>query len=377
MFQVTLNHSYFLASLRTTLKAVANKTTIPVLTGIKIEVSAHGIQLTGSNADISIETFISLEDKKAEIQIIEHGAIILEGKIFANIVSNLPEKLFTMEVMENKQVRITSGKAEFFVNGIDAENYPILPSVENKNSIKLPIELITQLIEETAFAVSTQESRPILTGIHLSLTDNKKLTAVATDSHRLSRQACFLTTMVEDFEITVSGKNLKELSSIFVEEENIEVHINKNQIAFESSGIRYYSRLLEGNYPETSRLIPSEFNTEVIFKSCELLHAVERASLLSQEGKNNVVRLEITAEQVKIFGNSPEIGKVEEELEFISVDGDSLTISFNPDYMKAALKAFGDGEIKLQFVSPVRPFTLKRASVEDDFVQLVTPVRTN
>ena len=135
--------------------------------------------------------------------------------------------------------------------------------------------------------------------------------------------------------------------------------------------------MLEGNYPDTNRLIPNSFNTEINFSGPALLAAIERASLLSHEGRNNIVRLAINADSVVLFGNSPEIGKVEEELVYEEVTGDPLEISFNPDYMKAALRAFGDMSIKIRFISPIRPFTLEPTEGEASFIQLITPVRTN
>jgi len=377
VLHITLNRVYFASILRTALKAIASATTIPILTGVKIEVSAQEMKLTSSNADISLEIFTNLENKEASIQLHEAGVIVLDGRFLMNVVNNLSEELFTLEVMDNKQVKILSGKAEFFINGLDAENYPNLPNVENENPVKIPVKLLTQLVKETSFAVSLQESRPILTGIHLSLTNNKELTAVATDSHRLSHRKIELPEMVENFDVIVSGKNLKEISSIFAnEEEIIEIHISKNQIIFESESIHYYSRLLEGNYPETKRLIPSEFNTVLTVQRSTFLGAIERASLFSHEGRNNIVKLEITLEKVNLYGNSPEVGKAEEELEVKSVSGESLTISFNPDYMKDALKAFDDDVVNIQFVSAVRPFILKQDKSKDNFIQLITPVIT-
>jgi DNA polymerase-3 subunit beta len=141
--------------------------------------------------------------------------------------------------------------------------------------------------------------------------------------------------------------------------------------------MHFYSRLLEGNYPDTNRLIPTTFSTEIEFNVPELLAAIDRASLLSHEGRNNIVKLSINSEQVIIYGNSPEIGNVEESLNYTSVTGEPLDISFNPDYMKASLKSFGNIDVVIKFISPIRPFTLQPNDDEVNFIQLITPVRTN
>lgn len=285
--------------------------------------------------------------------------------------------MFTLEVLDNNQVAITSGKADFTVNGLDADNYPHLPVIDAKNQIQLPVHLLTKIINETGFAVSLHESRPILTGVHFIL-DNQKLLAVATDSHRLSQRIIPIEQAAENFNIVIPGKSLTELSRSFTnEEEMVEISIMENQVLFKTQNMYFYSRLLEGNYPDTNRLIPTSFNTEIDFYVPELLSAIDRASLLSHEGRNNIVRLAIASDSVILYGNSPEIGKVEEPLNYEKVTGDPLEISFNPDYMKDALRAFGDMSITVKFISAIRPFTLEPTETDLDFIQLITPVRTN
>ena len=355
--KVTLNRAVFIQELATVQRAISTKTTIPILTGVKIELKESGLVLTGSNADISIETILDKDNEKAGMDIASTGAIVLQARFFSEIVRKLPEDTFTLEVIENNQVSITSGKANFIVNGLDADNYPHLPIVERTNEMTLSVELLNQLISETVFAVSQHESRPILTGVHFVL-ENQKLLAVATDSHRLSQR---IIPMEQGgaFNIVIPGKSLVELSrSLGDKEEDVEISIMENQVLFKTKNMLFYSRLLEGNYPDTNRLIPTSFDTEIEFNVPSFLAAIERASLLSHEGRNNIVRLSITEENVILYGNSPEVGKVEEDLNYEKVTGEPLDISFNPDYMKAALRAFGDMSITIKFISPVRPFTL-------------------
>lgn len=375
--KVTLNRSTFIQELQTVQRAISSKTTMPILTGVKIELSANGLTLTGSNAEISIESFLSVTDENAQMVIEQTGAVVLQSRFFGEIIRRLPEDDFTMEVIENNQVNITSGKANFTVNGLDADSYPHLPIVDSQNQITIPIHVLNKLIGETVFAVSQHESRPILTGVHFIL-ENQKLLAVATDSHRLSQRIIPLESGSEAFNIVIPGKSLTELSrSVGDEEEEIKISIMDNQVLFETKTMKFYSRLLEGTYPDTNRLIPTSFNTEIDFSVPELLAAIERASLLSHEGRNNIVRLHIASDGVILYGNSPEIGKVEEVLNYEKVSGDPLDISFNPDYMKASLRAFGATTISIRFISAIRPFTLEPTEGKGEFIQLITPVRTN
>lgn len=373
----TIKRSSFIQEMQTVQRAISSKTTIPILTGVKIVLNSEGLTLTGSNADISIETFLAADDEKANMEVERFGAVVLQARFFGEIIRRLPEDVFTMEVVDNNQVLITSGAAHFTVNGLDAESYPHLPLVEGANQIQLPVTLLNKLISETVFAVSAHESRPILTGVHFVLKAGSLL-AVATDSHRLSQRVIPIEQAVTDFDIVIPGKSLIELSrSLGDDDEFVEISMMENQVLFKTDSMYFYSRLLEGNYPDTNRLIPNSFNTDITFAVPRLLAAIERASLLSHEGRNNIVRLAISSDAVKLYGNSPEIGKVEEALIYEKVNGDPLEISFNPDYMKDALRAFGDMSVTIKFISPIRPFTLEPEEDNQSFIQLITPVRTN
>ncbi len=375
--KVTLNRTSFTQQLQTVQRAISTKTTMPILTGVKIDLANNGLTLTGSNADISIESFLNSDDEKAKMNIESTGSIVLQARFFNEIIRRLPEDHVTLEVLDNNQVEITSGKANFLVNGLDSESYPHLPAVDRQKEIQLPADMLNKLINETVFSVSQHESRPILTGVHFTL-QNNRLLAVATDSHRLSQRIIPLENDTEEFDIVIPGKSLVELSrSLTDEEDTVKISIMENQVLFETETMKFYSRLLEGKYPDTDRLIPSSFNTEIEFDVSGLLAAIERASLLSHESRNNIVRLQITEDNVVLHGNSPEVGKVEEDLKYEKVSGDPLEISFNPDYMKDALRAFGNTTIRICFISAVRPFTLEPTEGQGDFLQLITPVRTN
>ena len=375
--KLTIHRGTFIQELQTVQRAIAAKTTINILTGVKIDLSHQGLTLTGSNDEISIESFLSVENEQAQMKIEEVGSIVLQARFFSEIIRRLPEDEFTLEVIEQNQVEITSGKANFTVNGLDADNYPHLPVIDTQNQIQIPVHVLNKLISETVFSVSQHESRPILTGVHFVLS-NQTLLAVATDSHRLSQRKIPLENTNDAFDIVIPGKSLTELSrSLTDEEEVITIRIMDNQVLFETKTMKFYSRLLEGAYPDTNRLIPTNFNTVIEFEGKEFLSAIDRASLLSHEGRNNIVRLHIASDGVILYGNSPEIGKVEESLNYNHVSGEPLDISFNPDYMKAALRAFGDTTIKIQFISAIRPFILEPSEGQGEFVQLITPVRTN
>ncbi|WP_283613615.1 DNA polymerase III subunit beta [Ligilactobacillus aviarius] len=375
----TIKRNAFIKKLTDVQRAISSKTAIEILTGLKITATENSITLTGSDSDISIENEISTDDSNYELLIDEPGSIVLPARFFSEIIKRLPESTFTIEVNDHFQATITSGQTEYQVNGVDADNYPHLPEIDTNEQLTIPADIMEQVINQTVIAVSTQESRPLLTGVHLTI-KNGELHAVATDSHRLSQRKVKLSGAEDiDYDIIVPGRSLVELSRMIADSTgSLEIQIAENQILFNFDNTAFYSRLLEGMYPDTDRLIPQSSETEIELNAVSLLHAIERASLLSHEGRNNVVKLSLNSENqtAVLSSNSPEVGNIEEELQFDKLTGNDIEISFNPDYMKAALQAFGQAEVKLSLTLPLRPFTLMPTEDSEDFIQLITPVRT-
>lgn len=375
----TINRNQFIRQISNVQRAISTKSTIPILTGMKLVLTTEGLTVTGSNVDLSIQIFIAQSDSDNELTIDSPGAIVLPARFFIEIIKKLPENQFTFEILNNNQVLITSGISKFTINGLDAADYPHLPEVETSDQLKITAEILKQLVSETVFAASTQETRPILTGLHLKI-KAEQLLAVATDSHRLAQRVVAITNPNQnEFDLVVPAKSLMELVRCFTENETeVTISISENQILFEFGQTLFYSRLLEGNYPGTDRLIPQESTTQLEFEAKNLLESVERASLLSHASRNNVVRLEIDTanNKVTLTGNSPEVGTVAETMQPQAIKGDNLDISFNPDYLKDALNAFGETPISLEFTSALHPFTLKPTTDAESFIQLITPIRT-
>lgn len=379
----TINRPAFIKYLTDVQRAISSRTTIPVLTGVKITADKSGLMLSGSDSDISIEIFVPVEDESNQLEVLEEGGIVLPARIFSDIVRKMSDEKITIAVGENLQTHITSANAAFKINSIHVDTYPNFPVIDSNEVIVLPTNLFKQVIQHTVIATSTQESRPILTGVNITI-ENNTLKAVATDSHRLSQRIIPIDVpenLAENsYKVIIPGKSLVELSRIVEDQDTIEMMVTENQVLFKAENVYFYSRLLEGYYPDTNRLIPANSSTELVINAAELLQATDRASLLSHEGKNNVIKLTISADQVELSGNSPEIGTVEEELNYQDASGDSLVISFNPDYLKDALRTFGQQNVKIGFTAPIRPFTVVPANdnspIEQSFIQLITPVRT-
>lgn len=367
-----------LDGLNDVMKAVSSKTTIPILTGIKIDVTGEGISLTGSDADITIQTFIPAEENGQQIiNITQVGSIVLQARMFNEIIRKLPTNEVEIEVTNGFATIIRSGKSEFNLIGLDSTEYPQLPEVAADKQFTIPADLLKSIIRETVFAVATSESRPVLTGVNWKVEDDE-LICVATDSHRLARRKVNLENLPTDVtSVVIPGKSLTELSKILDDTNNpVQIVLTNQQVLFKTDDVLFFSRLLEGNYPDTSRLIPDDFKTTITINGKFLLQAIDRASLLAREDRNNVVRFETLENQtIEISSNSPEIGKVEEQIQVENLEGETLKISFSAKYMMEALKAIDSQDVVIEFTGAMRPFIL-RSALDDAILQLILPVRT-
>ena len=367
-----------LDGLNDVMKAVSSKTTIPILTGIKIDVTNEGVSLTGSDADITIQTFIPVEENGQQIiNITETGSIVLQARMFNEIIRKLPTNEVEIEITKNFATTIRSGKSEFNLIGLDSTEYPQLPEVAADKQFSIPADLLKSIIRETGFAVATSESRPVLTGVNWKVEANE-LICVATDSHRLARRKVNLENLPTDVtSVVIPGKSLNELSKILDDTNNpVQIVLTNQQVLFKTDDVLFFSRLLEGNYPDTSRLIPDDFKTSITINGKSLLQAIDRASLLAREDRNNVVRFETLEDQtIEVSSNSPEIGKVEEQIQVENLEGESLKISFSAKYMMEALRAIDGQDVVIEFTGAMRPFIL-RSALDDAILQLILPVRT-
>ncbi|WP_105996463.1 DNA polymerase III subunit beta [Staphylococcus simulans] len=377
MMEFTIKRDYFINQLNDTLKAISPRTTLPILTGIKIDAKEEGIILTGSDSEISIEISIPKEvDGEEIVTIAETGSVVLPGRFFVDIIKKLPGKDVKLSTNEQFQTLITSGHSEFNLSGLDPDQYPLLPQVSQDDAIQLPIKVLKNVIVQTNFAVSTSETRPVLTGVNWLIQDNE-LICTATDSHRLAvRKLKLEDEDIDNKNVIIPGKALAELNKIVTDsEDDINIFFASNQVLFKVGNINFISRLLEGHYPDTSRLFPENYETKIEMSNSDFYHAIDRASLLAREGGNNVIKLSTGNQEVELSSTSPEIGTVKEDVDANSVEGSSLKISFNSKYMMDALKAIDNDEVEVEFFGTMKPFTLKPKD-DDSVVQLILPIRT-
>ncbi|BBN97297.1 DNA polymerase III subunit beta [Sporolactobacillus terrae] len=361
------------------MKAISSKTTIPILTGVKITSGRDGITLTGSNSDISIQTFIPLEEDGNENAVVHTpGQIVLPSRLFSELVRKLQDEDVHIEVDSRFIAKITSGATEFSLNGLDPEEYPNLPIINGSDAFRIRKDLLKDMIKQTVYAVSVTETRPVLTGVKWMINDGK-LSCVATDSHRLAQRSV----SVENGEdsgthtLVIPGSSLNELSKILDDDDEqlVDIIMTTNQILFKSNNVQFYSRLLDGNYPDTSRLIPTESKTTIDLGTKDLYRAIERASLLAKEERNNVVKLRAEGNQVEISSQSLELGRVFETLVPEHFEGEPLRISFSAKFMMDALGKLDAQSVRIHFVGPMRPIIIRPIG-DENILMLILPIRT-
>ena len=352
-------------------RAISSKTISQILTGIKFDLNGEGLFLSASDNDISIRCLIPTEHI---IRVDNYGSIVVDGKYIVEIIKKLPSADITIEVMDGQIMIVSTIDDEFTLNGINPNEFPNLDLEETKEPIVLKTNLIKKIISQTFFATSKNETRPILTGINFKI-DGNVMEVIATDSYRLAKKTIELDKSLEEgINIVIPGKNLLEFDKIIDEDnESLELHIFTNKILFKYKNILFLSKLLNGTYPATSSIIPSEFAVLVKCNCNELFDKIDRASLLTSDRDKNTIKLELKNNEMIISSNSPEIGKVEEKM--IVESNDKISISFSSKYMLDCIKSFETENVVLYMNNDNSPIIIK-SNEDESLIQLVSQIKT-
>lgn len=372
--KIKIKKELLLENLNKVSKAISTKNLIPILSGIKFDLTKEGLTLTASDNDITIQTFIPADNKDMEIE--KEGSIIIQGKYVLDIVRKLPDEFINIEVIDELKILIYAENSEFNLNGINQKEYPNVALENSKNFVKINTKLFKTIINQTAFATSTDESRPILTGINIKITGDI-LECSATDSYRLAKKQAKLNEIAgETYNIIVPGKNIVEFMKILNEgNEELEIHIFSNKVLFKQNNLLFQSRLVSGNYPNVNNLIPSDSFLKITANLSNLYDVIDRASILTSDKEKNIVTLETNKNLLIVRSSSAEIGRVEEKMNITKDNEEEIKISFSAKYMMDALRSFEGDTVELAFEGEVRPIIIK--DVEDpNLTQLVLPIRT-
>lgn len=346
-------------------KAVSTKTTLPILKGILLEAKDNKLKLVGNDLDIGIENHI-------EANIVREGSIVISSRLFGDIIRKLPDSDIEIDVDGQNNISIKCQNSDFKLVGQPSIEFPDLPYVEEENTYLIGQDLFRNMVRQTIFATSQDETRPVLTGALIEIGENN-ISMVAIDGYRLALRKAYIDTNIFN-KAVIPGKTLSEVSRILGNESEGDIHISftDKHILFTIDEIKIISRLLEGEFINYEQIIPREFNSKVKVKTRDLLNSIERASLLAKEGKNNLIKFSIKDESMAISSNV-EIGSVKEEVD-IELEGDDIDIGFNSKYLIEALKVVDSEDINLEFTTSVSPCIMKPGDNEN-YTYLVLPVR--
>lgn len=374
----TIDREILLENLNIISRGLPAKSPMPILTGIKLEVTTTDLYMTSSNTDISVETFIN----DSSLQIAKPGKTVVPGRFFIDIIRKINSKRVALTLLDDRILLIKADRGEYKLHIMDPLDYPNIDFVALENPLVLSSDRIKTMIKQTSFATATSEKKPILTGVHLKLMGNR-LTAVATDSFRLS-QTILEVPEYSPFQITIPNKSLDEMYKALDNfNGDISLYFAVNKLLIKYKNVLFQTRLLDGNYPDTSKLIPPSYPIVIKFHKDELLDAVERVSLLSPREKvsdrevaYSIIKLTVSKDHlVTISTTNSAVGDATEEL--IPTDtqiAGPIMIGFSSRYLIEALRSFESTEIALNCSEGIRPFIIT-GEKDHNLTQLILPVR--
>ena len=346
-------------------KGTSNKTTNPILEGIRVFAEEDFVTLSATDLEMSIEKTI-----KAMVQI--EGEMVVPGKFFCEYIKKLNNEQIELHVDEKNMLSIKYTDSVGKIQCMNYTEFPTMKQMEDSEHFSMSTKDLKSLINKSIYAVATEDVRPILKGVKLEITKSQ-ITAVALDGYRLAVVKKPVLNTTAEFSCIVPARSLKEISQLLDDTDNpTEVFIGRNYLMVDIDNTRITTRLLEGDFINYTQIIPTDFSTNVILNKDQLLDALERASLLSRVDRNNLVKFDI-GEKVMVLSSKSDIGDIKENIT-ISLTGKDLSIAFNARYFTEALKNISDEFLKLQFTSAVSPCIIT-SNDTDEFLYLILPVR--
>jgi DNA polymerase-3 subunit beta len=349
--------------------SIPTKTTLPVLSNILLEASEGEVLMSGTDLDVAVRVRVPAD-------VAQEGTLTAPGKKLQEIARELPDQPVELEA-RGDQLEIRCGRSAFKLNGLPSEEFPSLPGIDFAEGWSVMGSELQKLIQHVSFAVSSEESRPILNGVLWELRDGR-MQMVATNGHRLARMAVPAgpaTTTSSDFIVPPAA--LHQVQRLFKAEDDLEVARDGNHLGFRSSGTEVYTRLIEGTYPNYEQVIPKDNDKYAIVDKATLESAVRRMAVVASD-QTHRIRLVFEEGRVSLNVLTPDLGEGQDELE-LEYNGEELEIGFNANYLLEVFRYMPTQEVKLTFRAPERAATVEPVSPEGeeamDYLCLVMPLR--
>lgn len=367
--QFTMNAQDLLDGLNTVTRALAARPAKQILEGVLLEASSEGINLTCSDGSLSIETILTADVK-------EPGRVVLPGKLFTELVRKLPGGTVTIKVNENHSASIRCMNSKSNLAGMNPMEYPEMAEVNSGVTVKIPQNQLREMISRVVFAIATDESRQILTGCLLEVSHDEAR-MVALDGFRLAMQKIFqpfeLPEGQDTLKAVIPGRVLNELSKILMDEEDFcTLLFDHTRMQATFGNTRLSTVLLAGEYIDYRKILPPAFKTQAKADRVQVQNAIDRASLMAREGKNNLIRMSFSENGLSITSNA-ELGDVLEEMD-ATLTGDPIEIAFNAKYITDVIRNITDSDLCMKFNSNVSPCVVCPTE-GDQYLYLILPVR--
>lgn len=359
-----------LKAINSVTKAVASKTTMPILEGILIQTNDKEVKFTTYDLEIGIEYIM-------ECTVEEQGATVVNAIMFSEIIRKLPDAEIHIEINENNLLVIECEGSLYKLATMNPEEFPELPKIDIENSIEMEQNSLKDMVRKTIFAVSTEENRPIFTGCLFEIRNNK-LNVVAVDGFRLAWKSKFLQTAVNDFSAVIPGRTLNEINKILNDSfDTIKIGVSKNQALFEMENCKVVTRTLDGEFLNYKSVIPNNWETRIRVNKNSLQDSFERISLISassiEKEKKYPVKVSVDIGKITISCTN-QTGEAKEEI-YISTEGKNIEAGFNPKYFLDALRAIDDPEVFIDFGSSISPCIIRPTEENGDYIYMVLPIR--
>ena len=358
-------------ALNSVTKAVAAKTTMPILEGILIQTNNDDIKLTCYDKELGIEYIIK------ENNVLKQGSIVVNAIMFSEIIRKLPDTNITISINDNNLLVIECEGSVYKLATMNPDDFPQLPEINVENTIELEQNTIKDMIRKTIFAISTEENRPVFTGCLFEVKNNK-LNVVAVDGFRLAWKSKVLNTKTNDFEAVIPGRTLQEINKILADSfDLIKLGIAKNQALFEIENCKIVTRLLDGEFLKYSEVIPKKWETRVRVNKNLISNCFERISLISsssmEKEKKYPVKLNVEVGKIKISCTN-QTGDAKEEI-FTTTEGQDLEAGFNPKFFLDVFRNIDDEEVYINFGTSISPSVIKSIEDDGDYQYMILPVR--
>ena len=365
--QIICKKSDLLNSVNVALKAVSSKTTLPILECIVIEAQNDMIKLIANDQELGIETIV-------KGSIIVPGSIAINAKLFAEIIRKLPDSDVTFTTDENFKAFIQCEKAKFNLMGRSHGEFPMLPEIQKEKSIAISDFALKEIIRQTVFSISDNESNKIMTG-ELFEIHGDTFKVVSLDGHRISIRKVQLHESYEDIKVIVPGKTLNEISKILSGEMDriVNIYFTDKHILFSFDNTTVLSRLIEGQYYKIEQMLSNDYVTKVTVNNKELLSCIDRASLLIKDADKTPIVLNIADSNLELKINSS-VGSMKEDID-IRKEGKDILIGFNPKFLMDAIRVIDDEEIDIYLFNPKAPCFIK--DKDENYIYLILPINFN